>query len=194
MRQSSAEPLGERSVGVTLAAWVPALFSFVVLLTMLIGGSAASAATHAALSSGIIHVYAVGSASSATQDVVVTGAFADAGTLTVTGGVSTLQLSRGSIVVNLAQGAAAENRLFNHLAKHVSATTCGMNTSYLAQAKLVSGTGAYTGISGTIQLRTAEIGVFPRTASGTCDLSSSAQPIGFLSLAQGSGRAQFPGS
>jgi hypothetical protein len=194
MRRIDAEPLGERSVDVTHPAIVWALLPFMVLMATLIGGSGASAATHAALSSGIIHVYAVGNASSATQDVVVTGAFADAGTLTVTGGVSTLQLSKGGIVVNLAQGAAAETKLFNHLGKYVSATTCGMNTSYSAQAKLVSGTGAYTGISGTIQLRTAEIGVFPRTASGTCDLSSNAQPIGFLSLAQGSGRAHIPGS
>jgi hypothetical protein len=172
--------------------WRRRIFSFVAASTTLLSvTSAASAATTPVTHGGTIHIYSIGTSSSQSQNVVITGAFADAGTLTVTGNATTVNLSKGNIVINLAQGVAAENKLFNHLAKFVSPSTCGINTSYSAPVKLVSGTGAYAGISGTVQVRTAEIGVFPKSASGRCNLSSNAQPVGFLSLAQGSGPVKF---
>jgi len=190
--------LNEDTGGITRNAWpgylpwrrriLPLVAASMVLLFVT---SASSAATAPATHGGTIHIYSIGTLSSQAQDVVITGAFADAGTLTVTGDTTTVNLSKGNIVINLAQGVAAENNLFNHIAKFVSPTTCGINTSYSASVKLVSGTASYAGISGTVQLRTAEIGVFPRSASGKCDLSSSAQPVGFLSLAQGSGSVKF---
>jgi hypothetical protein len=138
-------------------------------------------------SGGMIKIYSLGTASSNSQSVVVTGAFADAGSLTVSGNNSTVILSRGTITINLAKGVAAENRIFNNLTRYVSPTNCGINASYTAPVKLIGGTGAYVGISGILRLTTTEIGVFPKSSNGQCNLSESAQPIGFLSLGVGSG-------
>lgn len=154
-------------------------------------GNAATATTPSERTGGAIKIYSVGNASSNSQSVVITGAFADAGSLTVTGGTSKVVLSRGTITINLAQGVAAENRLFNNIAKFVSQTTCGINASYSAPVTFVSGTGAYVGIGGAGTVKTSEIGVFPRTASGTCNLSENAEPVGFLSLGVGSGVVHF---
>jgi len=175
--------------------WAFRRAEFVVLVIGIAGvlcvGNVAAATTPSERSGGTIHIYSVGSASSNSQTVAITGAFADAGSFTVTGSTSKVQLSRGIITINLAKGIAAENKLFSHIGRFVSQTTCGINTSYTAPVTFVSGTGAYAGISGAVTLKTAEIGVFPKLANGKCDLSENAQPIGFLSLGQGSGSVQF---
>jgi hypothetical protein len=154
-------------------------------------GNAATATTPSERSGGTISIYSVGSASGNSQTVVITGAFADAGSLTVTGPISKVVLSRGTIMINLAKGIAAENKLFNNVGKFVSQATCGINASYSAPVTFVSGTGAYVGIRGAAALKTAELGVFPRLANGKCNLSENAQPIGFLSLGLGSGVVHF---
>ena len=109
----------------------------------------------------------------------------------MTGGASKVVLSHGTITINLAQGVAAENRLFNNIGKSVSQTTCGMNAPYSAPVTFVSGTGAYVGIRGVATVKTSEIGVFPRAANGKCNLSENAEPVGFLSLGVGSGVVHF---
>ncbi len=151
----------------------------------------ATATTPSERAGGTIKIYSVGNASSSSQSVVITGAFADAGSLTVTGGTSKIVLSRGTITINLAEGVAAENRLFNNIGKFVSQTTCGINASYSAPVTLVSGTGAYVGIRGAATVKTSEIGVFPKAASGKCNLSENAEPVGFISLGVGSGIVHF---
>jgi len=138
-----------------------------------------------------IHVEAVGSASSSSQQVVITGAFADAGQLTVSGPRDAVALSKGSILLDLSAGEKAENALFNHLGSLVNPKTCGINASYKAPVKIVSGTGSYQGITGSLVLTTQEVGVFPKSPDGSCNLSSNAAPVGFLSLASGSGTASL---
>jgi hypothetical protein len=156
-------------------------------------GVRAGAATARAASTKavVVHVNTVESATSNTQTVVLTGGIGDAGTLSVTGPSSTVDLSKGTIVIDLSKGIGAENKLFAHLRTVVSPQTCSMDRSYTAPVAITSGTGAYAGISGTLVVRTTEVGVFPRTASGSCDLSSSAQPVGFLSLGDGSGTVKL---
>jgi hypothetical protein len=138
-----------------------------------------------------IRVEALGSASSSIQQVVVTGAFADAGQLTISGPVDTLTLSKGTIVLNLTAGEKAENALFNHLSSITNPKSCGVNGSYKSLVKLVSGTGSYRGITGSVSMTTQEIGVFPKSPDGSCNLSSSAAPIGFVSVASGVGTSSI---
>jgi hypothetical protein len=147
----------------------------------------AQASSAVPASRGLVHVYSIGTATSQAQTVVLTGAIGDAGTLTVTGPTDTVNLSKGTLVVDLSKGSAAENKIFNHLSTFVSPASCSMNSSYTAPVKILSGTGAYAGATGTLVVRTSDVGVFPRTASGACNLSSNAQPVGFLSIGQGSG-------
>jgi hypothetical protein len=141
---------------------------------------------------GVIHIYATGSATSSKQQVVITGAFGDAGWFT--GGVGelgTITLSKGSFRVNDSRGTAQELEIFAHLARHVSATTCAFYSTNTAPAIVLDGKGAYAGISGTISLTTIDAGVFPKLKGGRCNLTHGAVPIGLLSLAQGVGTVAF---
>jgi hypothetical protein len=142
-----------------------------------------------AMASGtkVVHVATVGNATSSSQNLVLTGGIGDAGTLAVDGPTDTITLSHGTLTIDLSKAEAAENKLFSRLKRLVNPQSCSMNASYTAPVKVVSGTGSYVGTSGTLIVRTAEIGVFPRTSSGSCDLSSNVQPVGFLSIGKGSG-------
>jgi hypothetical protein len=143
-------------------------------------------------SGGLIHIYATGSATSSRQQVVITGAFGDAGWFT--GGVGelgTITLSKGSFRVNDSKGTAQELAIFAHIARHVNAATCAFYSTNTAPAILLDGKGAYAGISGTISLTTIDAGVFPKLKGGRCDVTHGAVPIGLLSLAQGVGTVSF---
>ena len=138
--------------------------------------------------SGTIHIAVAASLAvdHGKQSLVVTGAFADAGAF-VQGSPSKAKLGAGSFTANDAQGAAREGYLFSHLNKFVNPHTCAMNTSYTDIVTLTDGTGAYAGISGTVQVTTTDIGVFPKRADGSCNLSSNSAPIDFLSIGRGTG-------
>lgn len=156
-----------------------------------------SAAAHPAASAvgsvgrSQIRVEAVGTAASPSQDVVITGAFADAGTLQITGPQNTLALSRGTIVLDMSAGGKAETALFNHLTSITNPKTCGVDGSYTAPVKFVSGTGAYSGITGSVDVTTTEIGVLPKSPDGSCNFSTNVAPIGFLSVAAGTGNTSI---
>ncbi len=100
-------------------------------------------------------------------------------------------LSKGSFTVDDSKGATRESTLFAHLSSLVNPATCALSVSYTASATLTGGTGAYRGITGTVQVSTTDAGVFPRLVSGKCNLANNATPIGFVSLGQGSGRVSF---
>lgn len=151
-------------------------------------GASAAKQTHG---NGVIHVSIAGSLGRSSQPIVITGAFADAGKFTENAPSSKVSLSKGSIVVDDAKGAQRESELFAHLSKIVDPKTCGLSVSYTAPAKLKQGTGAYRRLNGTVAITTDLAGVFPRLRSGKCNLSSNAQPIGFVFLAHGSGRVSF---
>jgi hypothetical protein len=147
----------------------------------------ATTSSIAAAAPNAVRVVAIGSASSNTQTVVITGAVADAGTLAVTGPVDSVKLSKGTLQLDLSAGGAAESRLFSNIGAITDPKTCGVNGSYTAAAKVLGGTGAYAGAHGTFTLTTQEIGVFPKKPDGTCDDGTNATPIAFLSIAQGTG-------
>ncbi|MGA2008885.1 MAG: hypothetical protein ABSD82_14670 [Solirubrobacteraceae bacterium] len=155
------------------------------------GALGARAATTNTPGAGIIHVYLAGSLGASSQAIVITGAFGDAGRFTEAAPKSKVVLSKGSLTVDDSKGATRESDLFAHLSSIVNPTTCALSVSYTASATLKDGTGAYRGITGAVQVNTTDAGVFPRLASGKCNLANSATPIGFVSLAQGSGRVSF---
>ena len=118
---------------------------------------------------------------------MLTGAFADAGDFGAPSSAGTieLRLSKGTIKVDDSAGAAKEGAIFAHIAKHLNPSTCGLSVSYSAPARLLSGTGAYAGIRGTVTLTTRDAGVFPKTKTGTCN--ANANPTGFIDTGTGSG-------
>ncbi len=154
-------------------------------------GAVATAEATSTPRGGGIQIYVAGSlADSGKQPVVISGAFADAGQFIQGAPASKVVLSRGTFLADDAKGAAREGYVFSHLTKFVDAHTCAMD-SYTQPVTLSGGTGAYRGLTGTLKVHTTDTGVFPRLANGHCNLSSNARPIGFLSIASGSGHVRF---
>ena len=146
----------------------------------------------AAMANGTIHIVSVGALSMAQNDVVITGVFGDAGTFAVgKSPVVPLHLSKGTLKINFAKGAAAEGAVFAHLSKYTSATTCATVASFSSSYAIVGGTGSYAGAHGSVRMTSSLTGVFPRFANGKCNLGAKASPIGFLNTAQGSGTVSF---
>jgi hypothetical protein len=167
------------------------IFAAFVIASISAGAVTAAAATSAP-DGGTVHVYLVGSLSdSGKQPLVVAGAFADAGEFIEGAPDSKVVLSHGSFVADDAQGAGHESYVFAHLAKFVDRSTCALSFSYTESVPLSRGTGAYHGITGSLKVTTTDAGVFPKLADGACNLSSNATPIGFVSIARGTGRVTF---
>jgi hypothetical protein len=159
-----------------------------VAVTVGVAASAIAASTgNAAPRGGTIHVVEVGTISAPKHSIVITGAFADAGTFgpPSSGGTIELRLSQGTITVDESRGAAKENAIFGNIGKYVDAATCGLAITYTAPATILSGTGAYAGIGGTVTTTTRDAAVFPRRKNGTCDVD--ANPSGFIDTGIGAG-------
>jgi Flp pilus assembly protein TadG len=157
----------------------------------------AAAGASAAAHGGSVHVYLedtlAQSAANEAGQVVVTGAFGDAGSFTVSGnGIAKVVLSKGTFKVSDAAGEAKEGALFAHLAKYMNPSTCAVAFPYTVAVPIIagSGTGAYTGISGRLTITTDDVGVWPAKA-GKCENSPSSTPTGFVALSQGQGNVSF---
>jgi len=142
----------------------------------------------AAMTNGTIHIVSVGSVNYPQYNIVITGAIGDAGTYTIGNSpVLTLHLTKGTMKVNFAKGGAAENAIFSQPTKYTDASTCAFAATFSASYPIVSGTGAYAGAHGSVTLASSMTAIFPKLASGKCNLGSNAKPIGFLYISQGSG-------
>src|ERR1700761_3709373 len=149
-------------------------------------GAVATAGAPSTPRGGAIRIYIAGSlADSGKQPLVISGAFGDAGQFVEGAPASKGVLSRGTLTVDDAKGAAREGYVFSHLNKFVDPHTCAMDTAYTESVTLSGGTGAYRAITGTIRVHTIDTGVFPKLSNGHCNLSSNARPLGFLSIASG---------
>jgi hypothetical protein len=162
----------------------------IVLVTLGIAASAPSASA-ATPHAGAIDVYEVGTLSATDHSIVITGAFADSGSYAPpsSNGSIELHLSKGTIKVDDSRGAAAESKAYEHLAKFLNASNCGLALSYSASATLISGTGAYAGITGKVTTTTHDAGLFPMTEKGACN--TNANPVGYLDIGMGSGSVSF---
>ena len=140
---------------------------------------------------GPIHVLSVGSLTSKTRCVILTAAFADAGTLAATSTSVTITPSRGTMKVDFAKAIPLVHAMVAELATLVDPTTCGMSSTYTATYPVVRGTGSYSAISGSVRLTTNDTGVFSELKTGKCNLGNNSAPIGSLSIARGSGTVAF---
>ena len=84
-----------------------------------------------------------------------------------------LQLTKGWILVDIAQFNKATN---SGAPTFYSKSNCSIVFSGKAPVQFVHGTGAYAGITGTVELMFIFAGTVPKTASGTCN--QNANPIG----------------
>jgi len=156
------------------------------VLAIVAVGAAASAQ---AASGGVLHVYESGSAVTGTGQDVITGAFTDYGVdhagVADNGDVNKIVLSRGSFEVNVA-------KLDNSLAPTSDdQKTCTLVLEGTAPTKLLNGTGAYAGISGTITVTEQAALIFPKLKSGKCNESQTARPVAGPYWVSGSGTISF---
>jgi hypothetical protein len=86
-----------------------------------------------------------------------------------------LELTKGWILVNITQFNKAANNP-NAAPTVFNQSNCSVVFSGKAPVQFVHGTGAYVGITGTVELTFVFAGTAPKTAKGTCN--QNANPIG----------------
>jgi hypothetical protein len=120
--------------------------------------------------------------------ILITGAIGDNG-ITKKGKNSNMAvLKKGTITVNLKQFNAAGNSAN----PTINQSSCSGSFSYSAPVPIVSGTGAYAGITGSFNLTGQFAFILPRTKSGSCNTSNNANPISQYASVMGSGSVNLP--
>jgi hypothetical protein len=155
-------------------------------------GSVALAASHP--KGGKVRVF-VTNTSSTKGKILITGAIGDYGTtLSVNakgkpdpnGTFEKVKLKRGGFVVD----ATALNKKLSHAKPTFNKSNCSVVFSGSGPVTLGGGTGAYTGISGTIRITVTFAGILPKTAKG-CSTSPNAPTHGSYQSITGTGTVSF---
>ena len=168
--------------------WCAAAIGLTAVATMLAPGAGAAQKT------GAVQVYAAGSG--VTTPILFTGVITDHGTATsVTktgkvmnnGNYEKIVLTKGGFWVDATQ----LNKLLNHIKPTFSKTQCWFAFKGSGPTKLMKGTGAYTGVTGTVNVTVNFVSILPRFPSGKCNLSNSAKPVAQYGDVTGSGTASY---
>jgi hypothetical protein len=156
--------------------------------------AAALAPAAGAAKSGAIQVYSSGAG--VTNPIVITGAVTDygnatsvnrAGKPTQNGNFEKIVLKKGGFTVDTTQ----LNKLLNHVKPTFSKTQCWFAVKGSGPTTLTKGTGAYAGITGTVNVTVDFVSILPRLASGKCNFANSAKPIAQFGNVTGSGTASY---
>lgn len=129
--------------------------------------------------------------------VLITGAIGDygvaqnanaSGTLDPKGTYKKLVLESGTILIDTTRFIAATR---NANPDSFNKSNCSAVTRVSGAVPIVSGTGAYTGISGALNLAAARATIFPKTSSGACNTNESATPASFYFTVSGTGTETY---
>lgn len=165
------------------------------ILMTLAGGSAliAFAATSAGASSGVIHLYETSNhGPRAPGTVVITGAINDGGVGNAAGVVTrdgTVALSKGSI--KDAPSLTFISREEDLFGAAVKPPGCALEGTITGPVKIIGGTGAYAGITGTVNATSTVAAVLPKRSNGTCNTGHKVRPIGVAIFIRASGNVSF---
>jgi hypothetical protein len=162
-----------------------AIACFVLMGGLTLASAAASAQSSS--SGGSIQVWLTPSLTGNGGKILITGAIADYG---VTKGKKSGQavLKKGTIKVNLKQFNAAQN----NANPQINQSNCSAFFTASAPVPIVSGTGAYAGITGSFTLNSQYAFILPKTKSGGCNTSNNANPISQYGSVSGSGTVSLP--
>ncbi|HKI18566.1 MAG TPA: hypothetical protein VKA15_11830 [Isosphaeraceae bacterium] len=162
-----------------------AIVCFVLMGGLTLASAAASAQSSS--SGGSIQVWLTPSLTGNGGKILITGAIADYG---VTKGKKSGQavLKKGTIKVNLKQFNAATNAVN----PTINPSNCSTSFTASAPVPIVSGTGAYAGITGSFTLTAQYAFILPKTKSGSCNTSNNANPISQYGSVSGSGTVSLP--
>ena len=142
---------------------------------------------------GAIQIYSQGTG--VTTPILITGAITDYGKATsVTkagkpdenGNYEKIVLKKGSFWVDT----TALNKTFNSGHPTIDRTHCFFAFKGTGPTKVFKGTGAYTGISGNVDVTVQFISIMPRP-NGKCVIKESTQPVAQMSDVTGSGTVSF---
>ena len=143
---------------------------------------------------GKIRVF-VTTTSNTKSKILITGAIGDYGTavsqdangkVDPNGNFEKVTLKQGGFVVN-ATGLAKK---INSVKPTINKANCSVAATATGPGTLGDGTGAYTGISGTVALTVTFAGIAPKTATG-CNLSQNAPVFGAYQSITGVGSVSF---
>ncbi len=165
------------------------------ILMTLAGGSvfAALAATSTGASNGAIHLYETSNRGPrAPGTVVITGAVNDGGIGYATGnatGPGAIKLSKGSI--KDAPSSTFISREEDLFGTAVKPPGCALEGTITGPVKIIGGTGAYAGITGTVNATYTVAAVLPERSNGTCNQTHKVRPIGVAIFVRASGNVSF---
>jgi hypothetical protein len=162
-----------------------------------VGASVAlGAGSSSAPAGGPIHVFVQPSQGQGNGKILITGAIGDYGAThkaSSSGGktYATATLKKGAITFDL----TAINTKVNHTTPTLDKATCSASFSESAPVPVVSGTGLYAGIHGTVRL-TESFGFIGSTyksgsKKGQCNLSNSAPTVAQMGEVYGNGTVSF---
>jgi hypothetical protein len=171
-----------------------------ILASLLLGGATAfgsSAPTHPA--AGRINVFYAAQGLSGKAAVTITGAIGDYGTAVSVdkdgtpdpnGNYSKLTLKQGTFQLN----ATALDAKFASTKPTTYLTTCSGQETGTSPVKVLAGTGAYKGITGTVKATFTGAFIIPRDKTGShagqCNTKAPA-PLGAFTVVTGSGEISF---
>lgn len=99
-----------------------------------------------------------------------------------------LKFKKGTILLNTKALATAITKA----TPTVTSSNCSISISTTASAPFVKGTGAYTGITGTVKFTLTFAGISPKTKSGSCTLKTSTTPLSTYEAITGTGSISYP--
>jgi hypothetical protein len=135
---------------------------------------------------GTIHIYIVNAStnSSTPNAVLITGAFSDHGT----GHKGVFHLTKGTITANNSKIAAiVSNPNFGSF----NSASCSFWGTATGPVQIVSGTGAYAGITGTLSTTFTEAGQGSLLPDGKCNQSNNAPLVASVTIVTATGRVTF---
>jgi len=160
-------------------------------------GAGTTSAFGESVSNGQVQVWVTLGPNGNGGKVVFTGAIGDYGAAVSTnssgkptknGNYEKLTLKKGTILVNSTAFNAAGN---SAQPSTDNTTTCSFAFNYSGAVQIVSGTGTYSGITGSLNLTAQFAAVGPRTKSGSCNQSNSANPLAYFAAVTGSGSVSY---
>ena len=131
--------------------------------------------------------------------VLMTGTIADYGKSVATnadgkptkeGTYRVLELTKGTILVNITSLDEAINTAFMHAA--FDTVTCSVSAPASGTITIVSGTKAYSGITGSFIMGITIAEIAPRTKSGSCTTKTTTPAVAAFYEATGSGKVTLP--
>jgi hypothetical protein len=152
------------------------------VVTATVATAAALLATNAAGAqnhSDVIYAYGTPGLNGPGGTIIVTGAIGDYGPTTKAnqaghpdpqGAYSLLELQRGTVLLD---GSALQQKIAAGTPKaQIDPVSCSLHGSVTARSPIVAGTGAYTGIKGTLEVTFTIAELASRTPTGACDTNS----------------------